>query len=304
MSIMHEIDIRKLDLNLLLTLHVLLEECNVSQAAQRLALSQSAVSHALARLREHFRDPLFVRKAHGMIPTPRARELAGPLRQVLASIEQMVGPAAFDPSTAGGTVRLVMADYGLAIVMPSILERLADEAPKLNIECHDWSEHTLEHLKTGFVDLALGGQESFEGYQTQTLFTERFVAAVRNNHPVLKKKLTVKSYIAWDHALVDVVDSRMRGIDRELDRLGLQRRVLLKIPHFLAAPLAVSRSDMIVTLPERIAKLFFEFSELSIIKPPIDLGDFPYVQVWHERSDNDPLHQWLRQLIKEQCCSL
>lgn len=301
---MHDFDIKRLDLNLLLTLHVLLQECSVSQAAQRLSLSQSAVSHALGRLREHLGDPLFIRKSHGMVPTPRARELAGPLRQVLANIEHMLGPSTFDPYTAKGSIRLVMADYGLAIVMPQLLKQLAREAPKLNVECHDWSEHTLEYLKTGFVDLALGGQERFEGYRTGALFEERFVSVVRQKHPILSKQLTVHSYVQWDHALVDVVDSRMRGIDKQLEQQGLKRRVLLKLPHFLAAPLIVASSDMIVTLPERVAQLYAKSYKLTIIDSPIDLGNFPYRQVWHERSDNDPLHQWLRNLLKEQCRSL
>ena len=114
----------------------------------------------------------------------------------------------------------------------------------------------------------------------------------------------MQSYIKWDHALVDVVGSRMLGIDKELERNGLNRRIFLKIPHFLAALLIVANSDMIVTLPERIAKLFADFSHLTIIKPPIDQGDFPFVQVWHERSDNDPLHQWLRALIKKHTAML
>lgn len=304
MSIMNEIDIRKIDLNLLMTLHVLLEECNVSRAAARLSLSQSAVSHALSRLREHLSDPLFVRKSHGMVPTPRALEISGPLRQVLSGIDQIIGPSTFDPSTAVGTIRIVSADYGIAILVPKILHRLKQEAPSLNLECHDWSEHTLDHLKTGIVDLVFGGQEMFEGYRVETLFTEKFVSVVRKGHPLSRKGIELNDYLHHQHALVEIYESRMRRIDKELERMGLNRRIVVKFPQFLAAPFIIEENDMIVTLPERLAKLFSRLTGLVILEPPVDIGVFPYVQVWHERRDNDPLHGWFRSLVREQCTGI
>src|SRR5690606_27438306 len=157
----------RLDLNLLLTLHVLLEEGQVSRAARRLALTQSAVSHSLQRLREHFDDPLLVRRGQSMTPTPRALELQGPLRPVLASIEQMIGPAEFDPAGARGTIRIATTDYGLSVLLPHALSAMSEAAPQLSIAYSDINEDVFEHLKTGFLDLALTGQESYRDMQTE-----------------------------------------------------------------------------------------------------------------------------------------
>lgn len=298
---MSDFHLRGIDLNLLRTLHVLLEEGQVSRAARRLALTQSAVSHALQRLREHFDDPLLVRRGQEMVPTPRALELQGPLRQVLASIEQMVGPADFDPARSRGTIRIATTDYGLSVLLPHVLAKLAEAAPELSITYTNISEDIFEHLKTGFLDLALTGQESYRDMQTETLFTERFVAVTRADHPTVGRPLTVDDYAAWPHVLVDVVHSRLHGIDRELKRLGKRRHIALRVPHFLAAPFFAQSSDLIAPVPERLAQFYASSLDLAIREPPpeLDLGRFDYVQMWHNRRTNDPLHRWLRALTRD-----
>ncbi len=298
---MHTINLRKLDLNLLLILQILLEEHSVSRAAARLGLTQSAMSHALSRLRRTFDDVLLVRRGHTMIPTPRAEELAGPLRQVLGAIDQMVGPDAFDPHRAHGTIRIATADYGLAVLLPSVLRNLNQQAPHLNIECEDWSEHTLEHLKTGFLDFAWGGQETFPGMEVMPLFEECFYGVVSSQHPLAGQEVGLKEYLAFPHALVDIIDSRMTGIDRLLEKDGYKRRILLKIPHFLAAPFVINNSDLIATLPGRIADRFTGDTGIPLAKfvAPVDAGEFPYCLIWHDRRTEDPLHRWVRQLMRE-----
>ena len=298
---MNDSNINKLDLNLLRTLHVLIEECNVSNAAQRLSLTQSAVSHALSRLREQLNDPLFIRKSQGMVPTSRALELAGPLRQILTNIDRLVGPIKFDPAIMKTTVQIATADYGPAIVLPHIFKRIAKEAPHVKFQLHDWSEHTLDHLKTGYLDMALGGQASFGDCRTEELFTEKFVSVTRKNHPAVKIGLDLKTYLSYGHIQIDMYDSRMRAIDQKLEQLGKKRNITLTLPQFLPAPFIISRSDLIVTLPKRIAEQFKNVASLAILDLPVKLDNFPFVQVWHERRDNDPMHQWLRRLIKEQC---
>ncbi|MBN1239475.1 MAG: LysR family transcriptional regulator [Gammaproteobacteria bacterium] len=299
---MSAVHLRRLDLNLLLTLHVLLEEGQVSRAARRLALTQSAVSHALQRLREHFDDPLLVRRGQSMTPTPRALELQGPLRQILASIEQMVGPAEFDPAGARGTLRIATTDYGLSVLLPHVLAALSEAAPQLSIAYTDIGEDAYEHLKTGFLDLALTGQETYRDMRTETLFTERFVVMTRPDHPVAGGgTLTVEDFIAWPHVLVDVLHSRLHGIDRELKRLGKSRQIALRVPRFLAAPFFAQSSNMIVPVPERLAQLYASSLKLAICEPPpeLDIGRFDYVQMWHDRRTNDPLHRWLRALVRQ-----
>jgi DNA-binding transcriptional LysR family regulator len=302
MATMSSIHLRRLDLNLLRTLHALLEEGQVSRAARRLSLTQSAVSHSLQRLREHFDDPLLVRRGKEMTPTPRALELQGPLRQILAAIEQMVGPAQFNPAGARGTLRIATTDYGLSMLLPHVLSALSKTAPQLAIAYSHLSDDTFEHLKTGFLDLALTGQEAYRDMQTETLFTERFVVVTRADHPAVGRPLTVDDFTTWPHVLVDVVHSRLHGIDRELKRLGKRRQIALRMPHFLAAPFFAQGSDLIAPVPERLAQLYASSSlGLAIHEPPteLDLGRFDYVQMWHDRRTNDPLHRWLRVLVRD-----
>jgi DNA-binding transcriptional LysR family regulator len=290
----------RLDPNLLFTLHILLEERQVSRAAVRLGLTQPAVSHALQRLRSHFDDPLLVRRGQEMVPTPRALELAGPLRQVISAIDQLTGPMTFDPVNASGTLRIATTDYGLAVVLPHVLAELATAAPHLTIASTGISEDTFENLKTGHLDLALSGQESLGAMRSEKLFEERFVLVTRADHPLAaKKSMTLDDYLAWPHALIDVVHSRLYGIDRKLQKMGKARRVALRVPHMLAVPFFAQSTDLIVPVPERVARMYADSLNLVVHEPPrqVDLGYFDYVQVWHERRDDDPVHRWLRQLV-------
>lgn len=294
-------NLRDLDLNLLRTLDVLIEERQVSRAAQRLHVTQPAVSHALGRLRRHFGDPLLVRQGQEMVLTPRAAELAGPLRQVLAEIRQLTGPTRFDPARARGRLRIACTDYALAIVMPHLLDALARQAPGLSIAYSHISGEMFEQLEAGFLDLCLSGQASYRELQTEVLFQERFVLATRAGHPLAGAPVTVERFIAFPHVLIDVVHSRLHGIDERLAALSLQRHIALRMPSFLAAAFFARDSDMVVPLPARIATLYAGSLGLAILQPPpeLDLGDFDYVQAWHPRRTDDPLHRWLRGLVRE-----
>ena len=290
----------RLDPSLLFTLHILLEERQVSRAAARLGLTQPAVSHALQRLRTHFEDPLLVRRGQEMVPTPRALELAGPLRQVISAIDQLTGPTAFDPKDAHGTLRIATTDYGLAVVLPHVLAELATAAPHLTIASIGISEDTFENLKTGHLDLALSGQETLGTMRSEKLFEERFVLVTRADHPLAaKKRMTLADYLEWPHALIDIVHSRLYGIDRKLQKMGKPRRIALRVPHMLAAPFFAQSTDLIVPVPERVAHMYADSLSLAVHEPPreVDLGYFDYVQVWHERRNDDPVHRWLRQLV-------
>jgi DNA-binding transcriptional LysR family regulator len=294
-------NLRDLDLNLLRTLDVLIEERQVSRAAQRLHVTQPAVSHALGRLRRHFGDPLLVRQGQEMVLTPRAAELAGPLRQVLAEIRQLTGPTRFDPARARGRLRIACTDYALAIVMPHLLDALARQAPGLSIAYSHISGEMFEQLEAGFLDLCLSGQASYRELQTEVLFQERFVLATRAGHPLAGAPVTVERFIAFPHVLIDVVHSRLHGIDERLAALSLQRHIALRMPSFLAAAFFARDSDMVVPLPARIATLYAGALGLAILQPPpeLDLGGFDYVQAWHPRRTDDPLHRWLRGLVRE-----
>jgi DNA-binding transcriptional LysR family regulator len=297
---MSGIDSRRFDLNLLRTLAVLLEERQVSRAAARLNRTQSAVSHALERLRRQLGDPLLVRRGSGMVPTAKAEELVRSVAAVLGAIDDIVKPATFDPATARGTLRIATTDYGSAVILPHVVRRLAAEAPALDVAYTDWSEATYGELETGTIDLALSGHESYRGMAAEKLFTERFVILTRADHPCIARPLTVDEYVRWPHIVVDVVNSRLHGIDRKLRTLGKKRTIGMRLPHFLAAPFLAQHSDLLVPVPQRLAALFASSLDLAIVDPPaeLDLGRFDYVQMWNGGRTNDPRLSWLRDLVR------
>jgi DNA-binding transcriptional LysR family regulator len=299
---MHEINLTQLDLNLLMTLHALLKERSVTRAGETLGLSQSATSHALKRLRKLFDDPLLVRTSQGMIPTPRAENLVEPLQQILSKIEQLIQTPTFDPKTAEGTIQITATDYATVVILPTILKRIAEEAPHLDIECHHWREDTLESLRNGAIDLALGGQNPPDSneFDFQQLFVEDFVSIVRADHPATQSEFNIETFLSWPHVLITVTNSRMTYIDEMLGKLQGKRRIFLRLPHFLSAVLIVAKTDLILTLPRRLAMLFTEFANLSVLDSPIELDNFNYIQVWHKRRQHEPMHTWLRELIASQ----
>ncbi|BAZ31339.1 transcriptional regulator, LysR-family protein [Cylindrospermum sp. NIES-4074] len=274
----------------------------ITRASEQIGLSQSATSHALGRLREVFNDPLLVRTTKGMVPTPRALELVEPLQKILLYIEQLTNPISFEPKTALGTIQIAASDYGTVVILPKVIKQISDNAPHLNLECHHWHSDILDVLKKGKIDLALGllNLQDTSEFRSQTLFVEDFVSIVRADHPITQKPFTIESYIAWSHALITITNSSVSHVDTVLSSLGVKRRVMLKLPYFLSAPVIVSQTDLILTLPRRIAMLFAQYTNLTILEPPIELGKYNYMQIWHKRLDCDPLNIWLRQLIVSQ----
>jgi DNA-binding transcriptional LysR family regulator len=308
---MHQIDIKEIDLNLLIILKILLNENNVTKASEKLNLSQSATSHALNRLRKMFNDPLLERSRTGMRPTARAIALQGSLEHILLEIEQLVEEPIFRPEVATGTVRIAASDYATTVILPSLLKQLARESPYIDIECYDWHPDTLEWLRIGEIDLALGVahfNDSDNQFRSQKLFPESFASVVRADHPIIQNSITLESYLSWSHALITITGSPIASIkkshkshvDRILEESGVKRRVMLKLPHFLSAALIIDGTDLILTLPRRIALLFKNISNIAVFEPPLDLGVYEYMQVWHARSDNIPLQAWIRNTIAAQ----
>ncbi|SKB15448.1 putative HTH-type transcriptional regulator SyrM [Planktothrix sp. PCC 11201] len=307
---MQQIDIKQIDLNLLTILKVLLEEVNVTKASQKLNLSQSATSHALKRLRKMFNDPLLERSSAGMRATPRALALQASLESILLDIEKLVTEPVFIPELARGTIRIAASDYATTVILPSVLRELSLKNPYLDIECYDWHPETLDRLKSGEIDLALGivDLDKTHEFGYEKLFTEDFVSIVRVEHPIIKKGITLESYIASPHALITITGlpinsikkSSKSHVDRILEELGVERRVRLKLPHFLSAALIVGQTDMILTLPRRIALIFASIAKITIFDPPIDLGQYNYMQIWSKKSDHVPFQIWLRDLIRIQ----
>ncbi len=254
--------------------------------------------------------PLLVRTPKGMVPTLRVEELREPLGHILLQIEQMIQPSLFDPATAKGLIRIAATDYATAVIMPVVLKQLTQVAPQLEVECHQWRSDVVELCRTGVVDLGLGVIDIAEisDMRSQTLFSEDFVSVVRANHPITQIDLTIDAYISWSHALITitnlpgspVVNSFTSHVDQALAELGVKRQVMLKIPQFLAAPFVVAQTDLILTLPRRIATLIADTANLAIVEIPMQISRYSYQQIWHERRHDALLHLWFRDLVASQ----
>jgi DNA-binding transcriptional LysR family regulator len=294
-------DIRNIDLNLLVALDALLAERSVSRAAVRLHLSQPAASALLARLRELFGDPLLLRSARGMLPTPRALELLGPVRQVLDEIEAIVQPrAAFDPASASLAFTLSASDYVEYALLPKLVDYLEHKAPGVRLKVRSLDLQLVAmQMESGEVDLCITGlQNAAPGLHLRPLYTERLVSVVRRNHPGVGARLTLDQFCSLEHIQVSVRGSGFSTrIDEALAALGRKRRARLAVPHFLLVPEIVARSDMISALPERLARGYAK--QLRILEPPVELQEFTVGEMWHERNERDPAQQWLRDVLVE-----
>lgn len=302
-------NLSSVDLNLLVALDALLAERSVSRAALRLGLSQPATSHALARLRAHFGDPLFVRTPEGMVPTPRAMAVAEPLRVALeAARAAFEGPRKFEPSRAERLFRLSVADGMAALLLPTLVERVSQQAPSVDLALSPVAQIDAvdRMLLDGALDAALV-PTTFEraGIQRRLLWKERFVCVLRAGHPLSRRRsLSLDEWLALRHLLVAPRGAPGSIVDDALAAKGRRRRVALQVPQFLLAPTVIERSDLAWTAPARVAEALASRFELVIKPLPIELEGFSVFLRWHERFDRDEGHRWLRAKLIEASRSL
>jgi DNA-binding transcriptional LysR family regulator len=303
---MHDVNLAGVDLNLLTAFDALLVERNVTRAARRTGISQPAMSHALARLRVLLDDPILVRTAKGMVATARAEALEMPIRRALRDIEDAIrrGPV-FDPKTAQRSFAIATGDYGQLVVLPPLLARLAKEAPGIDLRVHAMPDDVVRPLEDSTFDVAVVSipRDLPGGIVRQKLFDEKFVVVLRTGHKALRRELDLETFVALPHALIAPSGRPTGLVDEVLEKKGLRRRIALTVPHFLVAPLVVASSDLVITLPERVARAFVAMASLQIRKPPFAMAGFTTYQVWHERRRHDPAHAWLRKTISE-CVSI
>lgn len=295
-----------LDLNLLVVLEALLGERHVTRAAARLGLSQSATSHALARLRRLLGDPLLVRDGQALVPTVRAAALAPRLADALGSLRAALAPPArFDPATARRRFTLGLADYSQFVLLPPLLARLSALAPHVDLVAQDYSPGRLDELDvTVAPDRSIArsdplGPGRTPALRARRLFRERYVCLARRGHPRIGKRLDLATFAALPHAFIAPRGTPGGVVDDALAERGLSRRVALMIQHFLVAPYAVAGSDLVITLAERLALAFVDHLPLAIHEPPLALPRFTMQLYWHERHHLDPAHRWLRQQLIE-----
>jgi DNA-binding transcriptional LysR family regulator len=305
MSTMHDLHLASLDLNLLVALDALLEERSVTRAAERVGITQSAMSHSLARLRAVTGDELLVRVSRGMVPTLRAETLAVPVRRALDLVAVILrSPKAFDPKTAAETIRIATSDFGEITLLPKVVRELAGRAPGIDLRVAAYSENAAALLGSGMADLVIApvaAHDETSGIFAKKLFDETFVCVVRNGHPLARTKLTLSRYAAASHALISPRGREGSFADDALARLGLARRVAVTVPHFLVAPHIVAGSDLVLTVASRIASTLAKPLGLAVLRPPpeLRLEGFRMSMLWHERTHADPGQAWLRELFAE-----
>ncbi|MEB7599697.1 LysR family transcriptional regulator [Raoultella terrigena] len=296
-------DFHGIDLNLLAAFDALMSECNVTRAATRVGVSQPAMSAALSRLRKLLGDPLFLRSAEGLLPTPRARELAEPISQALRQLEAtLVRKPDFVPAVAKLTVNLGLSDYPAFVVLPALLEALAEQAPGISVNVHAFNDrdHAVDLLDAGAIDVAIGVPPTHSDGRilTRPILRDEFVTIIASKHPAARRGMNMKTYLSLPHALASPEGQRHGLVDQALAQLGQQRTLALTLPHMFALPAIVARTGMTATVMKRVALQSPAGRQLAFFPPPVTLPEIVFYLIWHRRSDGHQAQKWLRTLIE------
>ncbi len=295
-------DLRDIDLNLLVVFNQLRVERRVSKVAEKLGLSQPAVSNSLARLRKLLGDELFLRTPSGMQPTPFADELAEPVAYALGMIHGALNQrSSFDAATSRRSFTIGMTDIGEIYFLPSLMVELARVAPGVSVSTvRNTAVNLKDEMEAGHVDLALGLLPQLKGgFFQRRLFRQRYVCMFRKGHRLDKRKISLAEFSAADHVVVVSAGTGHGKVDELLERNGVQRRVCLTVPHFVAVGHILRATDMVATVPEAFAQQVATAFDLVSVAHPAGLPDIAINMFWHAKFHKDPANQWLRGLIFE-----
>ena len=294
--------LRNIDLNLLVVLDALLTEKHVTRTGVRLHLSQPAISHSLNKLRLLLGDPLLIRQGNEVVLSALAQNLQAPLKAVLGQIETLLGQSIdFVPGDSQRTFRVAMSDYGAAIVLPKLLVQLRKLAPDTSlVVIQDSRLGMLEQIEQGKIDLAVGVFAALAAdISCDVLFEETFTCLLNRRSLPDSGVLDLDSYLARPHLLVSMDGNTQGEVDNVLRAQGLQRRVAVNVPHWGTAPGMIADTDLILTVATRTLDNVPLGDTLVAMPPPLTVAPFNYVQVWHQRFNQDPAHRWLRELVKQ-----
>ncbi len=312
MTTIHTMNLQSIDLNLLVVLEALVEECNVTRAAKRIGLSQPAMSNALARLRRTFDDPLLVRTAEGMVPTPAAQALIIPVRHALAQLrEALEEKAFFDPTATDRTFHLLTNDYAEIALVAPLLQTLRANAASIKLRIQRprsvFEPPSVSALADSF-DLAVGFYPDALALDARLhsalLWEEQNVCLVSAKHPTINGKLSLKQFAEAEHVALFYKPSGPGVVDTLLAQKGYTRKIAVQSPHFASLPFIVAGTNLIATVPERMAKQFARQLKLQVLPVPLDLPAFRLTLLWHQRHHSDPAHRWLRQTLRETAARL
>ncbi|MCH8621497.1 LysR family transcriptional regulator [Undibacterium sp. TS12] len=297
-----------LDLNLLRVFDAVMIEQNLTRAADKLAMTQPAVSNALKRLRHSLGDELLIRTAYGVKPTPRAETLWPAIRQALSSLESAIAPASFDVSKAQTTFRMAMADATAALWMPTLVKAIEKDAPGVNARMVPLTtREPRPMLMRGDIDIAIGffpgvvaqltgGQGAANSaIRHERLYSGHYVCVMRQDHPLAASKLTIDDYCNAKHLLVSFSGRAHGLVDEALSQMGRERRILLTVNQFFTGGRVVANSDLLTVLPRHLISATGMTEALIWKELPFAMPDVHIDMLWHERDSRNPAHQWLRQ---------
>lgn len=299
-------NLRSVDLNLLVALDALLSEGHVTKAADKVGLSQPAMSNALSRLRGMFADELLVRTATGMKPTPRALELIDPLRQLLRQVERVLeSDAGFDPATARRTFTIRMSDILACMLLPRLVAQ-GRTAPGIGFNIlHLPPARTVDALERDEIDLAVSmGLDHSNAIRSHKLLLDRMVCVMRKSHPIARRKtISFTDFIAQEHVKVSMSPTDLRFVDDALGELGHQRKIVLNVPHWLVVPHVLKKTDLLAVMPGHLATALMD-KDLQMVDVPFKSAPFSWMMYWHRRYDQSNANRWLREHVQQVCAAL
>lgn len=287
------------DISLLHVFDEVYKARSVSEAAENLGVSQSTVSFGLAKLRKHFHDPLFVRTSAGMEPTPHAEGLIRPIRDALDLLQAALGyQVVFDPSTSARLFRIGMLDISQIVLVPTLMNHIRTIAPHVRIEGAHLSQEVPKMLESGALDLAVGFMPQLQaGFYEQTLFRQDFVCLASNDHPRIGDELTLDEFQEHGHIAVTLPGTGHWIVEKALEDQHIKRSVALYLPSFLGLGIIVENTDLLATVPRRLADTLLPRGRIKLLDPPMKLPSYKVKQHWHERYHHDPGNRWLRGML-------
>jgi DNA-binding transcriptional LysR family regulator len=291
-----------IDLNLFVVFDAIYTEGNLTRAGEIIGITQPAVSNSLSRLRNLFDDPLFVRTAEGMVPTPVAQNIVGSVRQALGLIRSSVQESeTFDPLASDKRFRISMTDLSQSIVLPYLFGRIKREAPHISIDCYHVRRRDLNiELASGNLDLAVDIPLTPDPQIRQApLFSHPHVCVIRNEHPLVKDKLTTEMYLELGHIHISSRRGGLGHVDLALGKTGKRRRIALRTQHYLATPELVSRTTLALTVPRIFADFLVSQYPVRYLELPFSVPNLETHLYWHESTDRDQANRWIREMILE-----
>ena len=296
---MHITQLRQADLNLLVVFMVLAEERNVSRAANRLALSQPAVTRGLQRLRGMFRDDLFIRLSGNYELTPKGQRLVQELEIMLPKVDRLLAGTAFDPAVEEARFRLAGTDYATHVIGPPLCKQFLTAGKRVSFEISPLNDGVFDAMERGRIDLLLHADDGNVPlqYPREVIFEEEFVCVVAREFPN-SRQLTLKQYLNAAHVGVTIFGGKQTIPEQRLTAAGVNRRCAFSVPYFSMASRSVAGTSLVATVPKRLAIYESRNPALKILKAPKIMSSFKYLMTWHPRMNSDAAHAWLRSMVQ------